>query len=159
MGLRNHTSLLDSLISGSWPYMKAPHMSPYLLLVESNEDDAFLTLRELHVHGFDVPVVVLGGAVEAIDFLDSAQQLPLAMLVAYRLPGMSGTELIDRIRASDRLRDVPILLVTSSEDEREHLCGAGQWCSGVDACLVKPIRVDSLNGALRNLDLREQLAG
>jgi two-component system response regulator len=131
---------------------------PYLLLVEDNEDDVFFTLRTLRNNGFSAPVIEVGDGVEALSLLGETPMLPAMVLVDSRLPKMSGEELVQALRADQRTSELPILLLTGSE-ERRHICGQGEaYSSGADGCLSKPLSWRAFRRALRRLGLKKSLA-
>ena len=127
--------------------------APYLLLVENNDDDVFLTLRSLARNRFMLPVRVVQDGRKALEVLTEGGELPLAVLVSYRLPVMTGVDIIEKLRANDRTRHTPAILVTASENEREHVYDRRACERTVSACMVKPIGYDSLVHQLCTLDL------
>lgn len=129
----------------------------YLLLIEDNVDDVYLTLRTLKRHSFGLPVRVIMDSEDALSFLDSAQQMPLAVLVSYRLPRLTGLELIERLRGQRHTRNIPALLLTGSADERDRICGVS-CTTDASACLVKPLASEDLTRALSRLDLLAPVA-
>lgn len=129
---------------------------PYLLLVEENEDDVFLTLRNLERHDFDLPVLVVADIREALAYLETVPRLPLAVLASYKMARRNGLEFIDELRQDERTRKLPALLLTGSASERDHLCGS-ECRSSADACLVKPIESQELSRSLLRLGVVEPL--
>jgi two-component system, response regulator len=97
-----------------------------VLLVEDNADDELLTVRVLkksNIHN----VVVARDGVEALDYLFSAKKVagsganprPSFILLDLKLPRMDGLECLLAIRADERTRDIPVIIITSSKDERD----------------------------------------
>jgi len=107
-----------------------------ILVVEDNADDSFLLTRQLARAHFDDCVTVIGNGQDAFDFLQHTTAIPLAVFLDLRLPGMSGTQLLEKIRQEPRLRDVPVIVMTGSVDPRDV-----EECSrlGVTAYLPKPV--------------------
>lgn len=131
--------------------------APYLLIVDDNADDVFLTIRELQKNGLHLPVEVAGSGWEALDLLERNRLLPLAVLVNHRLPGLHGTEIIEMLREDDRTRGLPAILLTSSEEECERTCGV-PCRTGADGCLVKPLCYQEFTGLMSGLDVAEVVA-
>jgi CheY-like chemotaxis protein len=106
-----------------------------ILVVEDNADDSFLLTRQLARAHFEDCVTVIGNGQDAFDFLQHSSK-PLAVFLDLRLPGMSGIELLEKIRADDRLRDVSVIVMTGSVDPKDvEMCGN----LGVTAYLPKPV--------------------
>lgn len=107
-----------------------------ILVVEDNADDSFLLTRQLARAQFDDCVTVIGNGQDAFDFLMHTSAVPLAIFLDLRLPGMSGTQLLEKIRGESRLQAVPVIVMTGSVDPRDV-----EECSrlGVTAYLPKPV--------------------
>jgi two-component system response regulator len=113
-----------------------------ILLVEDDRDDLELTLRALKSHAGDELVVVRDG-LEALDFLFStgrysgkSEELPALVLLDLNLPKLGGLEVLRRIKADDRTRDIPVAVLTSSQWD---LLSSESLRLGAAACLVKPV--------------------
>jgi CheY-like chemotaxis protein len=106
-----------------------------ILVVEDNADDSFLLTRQLARAHFEDCVTVIGNGQDAFDYLQHSQ-LPLAVFLDLRLPGLSGIELLEKIRQDERLRSVPVIVMTGSVDPHDVA-----ECSrlGVTAYLPKPV--------------------
>jgi|GEM_PF-6553723 len=124
----------------------------YLLLVEDNSDDVFLTLRTLRRNDFELPVKVVTDALDTLKILDEAAAAPAAILINYRLPGITGAELVVALRDDERTRSLPIFLITASEEERDRVC---QTVSnmGANGCFVKPLRFHKLMSQLGRFEV------
>jgi CheY-like chemotaxis protein len=117
-----------------------------VLLVEDNCDDEFLALRTLRKLGFEKIEVARDGR-EAVTILlgDETEGIvpkiatPSYIILDLRLPKLDGLEVLRKIRASDRTRDVPVYVLSSSEDPHDK-----EICSklGVLAFIPKPLTVD-----------------
>lgn len=99
--------------------------SATILLVEDNPDDVALTLRALKSHKIGNEVVVLQDGEQALDYLfgsnggTAADDLPALVLLDLKLPKVTGLEVLQRIRADERTRVLPVVVFTSSGEERD----------------------------------------
>jgi len=111
------------------------HRRTSILVVEDNADDSFLLTRQLARAHFEDCVTVIGNGQDAFDYLQHAAT-PLAVFLDLRLPGISGLQLLEKIRADARLRSVPVIVMTGSVDPKDVA-----ECSrlGVTAYLPKPV--------------------
>jgi CheY-like chemotaxis protein len=107
-----------------------------ILVVEDNADDSFLLTRQLARAHFEDCVTVIGNGQDAIDFLAHTAVPPLAIFLDLRLPGLSGIEVLEKIRADAKVREVPVIIMTGSVDPKDV-----EECSrlGVTAYLPKPV--------------------
>src|SRR5690349_8204352 len=98
-----------------------------ILLVEDNPDDEFLTVRALKKNNIGNRLVIVRDGAEALDFLfctgDYAgrepRDLPQLILLDIKLPKMDGLEVLRRVRADERTRLLPIVVLTSSKEEQD----------------------------------------
>ena len=103
--------------------------APFVLLVEDNADDVTLMLRIFARTGVpgDDRVVVTRDGVEALDFLfpagadhgRAAHPLPRVIFLDLKMPRLDGLEVLRRVRADPRTRLVPVVMLTSSDEERD----------------------------------------
>lgn len=108
-----------------------------ILLVEDNPDDVDLTLRALKKNRIANEVVVAGDGEDAIDLLFRDEPLcPGLVLLDVKLPRMSGIEVLARIRADRRTSFLPVVMLTSSTDERDMVEAYGHF---VNSYVRKPI--------------------
>ena len=99
-----------------------------ILLVEDNPDDIELTLIALQKSRLANPVVSVRDGAEALDFLrregayaDRQEENPAVILLDKKLPKVDGHEVLREVRADERLRRVPVVMLTSSREERDLL--------------------------------------
>ncbi|RKG83274.1 response regulator [Corallococcus exercitus] len=98
-----------------------------ILLVEDNADDVDLTLIAFERAGLSAQVVVARDGVEALDYLfgmgahagRDVREQPRVVLLDLNLPRVSGHEVLQRMRADPRTREVPVVVLTSSLEERD----------------------------------------
>ena len=129
-----------------------------ILLVEDNKDDELLTLDALRNAGVNNPVFVVRDGQEALDYLFAAgafatrdpNQKPCVILLDLKLPKISGHEVLRRIKADERLRRLPVVvLTTSSEHEDMHAC----YGNGANGYVRKPVEFERFLLAVRQLGL------
>ncbi|MFJ5382745.1 response regulator [Cupriavidus sp. CER94] len=126
-----------------------------ILLVEDNPDDIELTLIALQKTRLANPVVSVRDGAEALDFLrregayaDRPEENPAVILLDKKLPKVDGHEVLREVRADDRLRRVPVVMLTSSREERDLL---RSYDLGVNAYVVKPVEFDDFMAAINDL--------
>jgi CheY-like chemotaxis protein len=126
-----------------------------ILLVEDNPKDEALTLRALQKHNLQAIVVVTRDGVEALDYLlpsgdRAAQPLPQLVLLDLKLPKLDGLEVLRRLRGHERTRSLPVVILTSSAEERDILEG---YRLGTNSYVRKPIDFAEFTEAVRYLGL------
>jgi two-component system response regulator len=115
-----------------------------IALVEDNPLDEALTLRAFDMHNVRQNVVVLRDGAEALEYLlggddaadRSAHPLPQLVLLDLKLPKIDGFEVLRRIRAAERTRFVPVVILTSSKEDRDVLEG---YRHGTNSYVQKPV--------------------
>lgn len=129
-----------------------------ILLVEDNADDEALTLRAFKKNNIQNPVVVARDGEQALDYLfasgshsgHNARQLPQVVLLDLKLPKVDGLEVLRRLRADDRTRPLPVVILTSSKEEQDIITG---YCLGANSYVRKPVDYDEFVNAVRQLGL------
>ena len=129
-----------------------------ILLVEDNPDDADLTLRALKQHKILNEVVLANDGVEALDYLfgtgayagRDTSQMPQLILLDLKLPKVDGFEVLRRLRADDRTRFLPVVVLTSSKEEQDVI--KAYHCQ-VNSYIVKPVDFVQFAEAVRLLGL------
>ena len=115
-----------------------------ILLVEDNPQDEMLTLRALRQANLANRIDVVRDGQQALDYLfqegDFANRegpsLPAVVLLDLGLPRLSGLEVLARIRADARTQLLPVVILTSSDDERDRLQG---YETGCNSFVLKPV--------------------
>jgi len=129
-----------------------------ILLVEDNPDDEALTLRALNKNNIMNDVVVARDGVEALDYMfgtgahagrDTAH-LPQVILLDLKLPKIGGLEVLERLRADSRTKLVPIVILTSSNEEQDLLSG---YSLGANSYIRKPVDFVQFTESVRQLGL------
>jgi len=95
-----------------------------VVVIEDNADDQELLLRQLRKSGMDTHVKFIANGQEALDFLinpDSASIAKelIAVFLDLKLPSLNGLELLRRIRSTDHLQNLPVIVMTSSNDPKD----------------------------------------
>jgi two-component system response regulator len=129
-----------------------------ILLVEDNPSDEALTLRAFRKSGILTEVVVVRDGVEALEYLSDPvagaagepRPLPAVVLLDLKLPRLNGLEVLQRIRASPRTRLLPVIMLTSSLEERDV---AASYAGGANSYVRKTVDFVQFTGAIRQLAL------
>ncbi|MGO9447015.1 MAG: response regulator [Thiobacillaceae bacterium] len=129
-----------------------------ILLVEDNPDDEALTLHALEKNKIGNMVFVARNGAEALDYLfctgphskRNPSDLPTVVLLDLKLPKIDGLEVLRRIRAEDRTRLLPVVLLTSSNEEEDRLKG---YSLGANSYVRKPVDFDDFMHAAGQLGL------
>ena len=127
-----------------------------ILLVEDNPGDVTLTLRALKLHRIQNEVVVARDGVEALDWLfgtgihagRDARVLPALVLMDLNMPRMNGTEALRHIRADERTKLVPVVMLTTSVEERDVIAS---YRHGANGYVQKPVDFGEFAEAVRQL--------
>lgn len=127
-----------------------------ILLVEDNPDDEALTLRALKKNNILNEVVVARDGAEALDFLFGAGAyagrdlalMPEVILLDINLPKINGLEVLERIRANERTRLLPVVILTTSNEERDKI---KSYTLGANSFIRKPVDFQQFSEAIRQL--------
>lgn len=128
-----------------------------ILLVEDNPIDEELTLLALQRARITNPVAVARDGAEALDYLFATgvhagrgDQLPLVVLLDLNLPKLGGLDVLRRIRAHARMKQLPVVILTSSGEDRDL---AGGYESGANSYVIKPVDFTQFADAVKQLGL------
>lgn len=129
-----------------------------ILLVEDNPDDETLTLRAFRKNNITNRVVVTRDGDEALDYLFARGKyagrdnsvMPQVMLLDLKLPRLGGLEVLKQIRADERTKMLPVVVLTSSDEDRDII---ESYKLGANSYVRKPINFDEFLEAAQNLGL------
>jgi CheY-like chemotaxis protein len=126
-----------------------------ILLVEDNPKDLELTLVALSKSNLANDVIVVRDGAEALDYLrcqgtfaERPKGNPAVVLLDLKLPKVDGMQVLEAIKGSDELRPMPVVVLTSSREERDLL---QSYRLGVNAYVVKPVNFHDFIEAVRDL--------
>jgi two-component system response regulator len=129
-----------------------------ILLVEDNPDDEELTLRALKKNNIQNDVFVARDGAEALDYLfgigpftgRDVSKMPSVTLLDLKLPKIDGLEVLKRIRADERTKLLPVVILTSSKEEQDLISG---YALGANSYIRKPVDFSQFIEAVRQLGL------
>ena len=129
-----------------------------IMLVEDNSDDEALTLRALKKNNIHNQVVVARDGVEALDYLFGTGahaerdlgSMPQLILLDLKLPRIDGMQVLQRLRADNRTRLLPVVILTSSKEQQDLIEG---YSLGANSYVRKPVDFGQFIEAVRQLGL------
>ncbi len=129
-----------------------------VILIEDNPHDAELCLRALKKHGLANKVQLLQDGAEALDFIFAAgaftgreiNHRPKLILLDLKLPKVDGLEILRRIKDDERTRTIPVVVMTSSQEEKDIV---ESYKLGVNSYIVKPVDFDKFVNSVADLGL------
>lgn len=129
-----------------------------ILLVEDNPDDEILTIDALVANRVGNKVAVARNGVEALDYMFGTgaytgrdiSDLPAVVLLDLKLPKVDGLEVLKRIRSDERTRMVPVVILTSSNEDEDRLKG---YSLGANSYVRKPVDFEEFVKAAGQLGL------
>src|ERR1041385_9441321 len=127
-----------------------------ILLVEDSARDAELTIRALKRRNLANKLIHVKDGAEALDFLfgtgtyahRDTRQRPKVMLLDLKLPKIDGLEVLRTIKADARTRTIPVVVMTSSQEQRDVI---ESYQLGVNSYVVKPVNFDGFAKAVSEL--------
>jgi len=127
-----------------------------ILLVEDNPNDVELTLDALRESKLANRIEVARDGAEALDFLfaqgsyshRNVNHQPRLVLLDLKLPKITGLEVLAKMRADPRTRGIPVVVLTTSREERDIV---ESYMLGVNSYIVKPVDFEQFNEAVRQL--------
>jgi two-component system response regulator len=129
--------------------------SAELLIVEDNPNDLELTLRALKKNRVSNAILTLKDGAEALDYLfclgryaSCTAPLPKVIFLDLKLPKVDGMEVLRQIRSHDRTRTIPVVMLTSSQQDRDV---AESYRLGVNSYIVKPVDFSKFATAITQL--------
>lgn len=129
-----------------------------ILLVEDNKDDELLTLRAFHKSNIANEIIVLRDGAEAMDFLFMKGKYsqrdpdiyPSVILLDLNLPKVGGLDILKAVRQDEKLKLLPVVILTSSKEEQDLIKG---YSSGANSYIRKPVDFDQFIDAVKNLGM------
>jgi CheY-like chemotaxis protein len=129
-----------------------------VLLVEDNPTDAELCIRSLKKHNLANRLVWLKDGAEALDFLNcrngfadrDAKEVPSVILLDLRLPKVDGLEVLRQVKSSERLRCVPVVVLTSSSEDRDI---NESYRLGANSFVTKPVEFNEFASVVARLGM------
>lgn len=133
-----------------------PHSQP-ILLVEDSPEDFEATLRAFQKSGLKNTVLRCEDGDEALDYLHRRGEYadpvrsprPGVILLDLNLPGTDGRQVLSEIKNSERLRDIPVVVLTTSADERDI---TACYRAGANSYIQKPVDIDGFMKAIERLN-------
>lgn len=130
----------------------------YILLVEDNPDDVKLTLRVFQKSGIVNRVEVASDGVEALEYLHGTGKfagrdpsaLPTVILLDLKMPRMNGLEVLQSIRTDEKTKLVPVVILTTSNEQKDKLESYGL---GANSYIRKPVEFGQFGEAIQQLGL------
>ncbi len=126
-----------------------------ILLAEDSAADAEMAIDALRDAHLSNPIVHVEDGVEALDYLqrrgayaDREEGHPVVLLLNIKMPRMDGLEVLQRIRADEELKRLPVVILSSSREESDL---ARSWDLGVNAYVVKPVDIDQFFKAVKTI--------
>jgi two-component system response regulator len=129
-----------------------------ILLVEDNENDATLTIRALKKRNLANNLIHVSDGQQALDFLFAKDEfsgrdplhLPKVVLLDLKLPKVSGLEVLRQLKANEKTKSVPVVMLSSSQEESDLI---ESYKMGANSYIVKPVEFDNFSEAISNMGL------
>ncbi len=127
-----------------------------ILLVEDNPDDIELTLRGLKKNNVVNEIVVVEDGAEALEYLfctgtyaqRDPEEIPVLILLDLKLPKVDGHEVLKRLRNDDRTKLIPVVILTTSDEEQDLY---QSYSNGANSYIRKPVGFDGFSKAIQQL--------
>jgi two-component system response regulator len=125
--------------------------SQNIFLVEDNPDDRDLTIMALKGSNIANEIDIARDGEEALEYFeDQSRPLPVLVLLDLKLPRIMGLDVLERLRADERTKLVPIVVLTGSSEESDRY---QSYAQGVNAYVVKPVEFGAFSEAVKALGL------
>jgi CheY-like chemotaxis protein len=129
-----------------------------ILLVEDNDEDAELTMHALRKENLANNIHIARDGIEALEFLfcsgthaqRQGEPLPKLVLLDLKLPKVDGMEVLRRVKSDPRTRRIPVVILTSSKEERDLVNGYGL---GANSYIQKPVDFDQFRDTVKDVGL------
>ncbi len=123
---------------------------PIVCIVEDNPDDERLTIRALRKGQIANEIKVARNGEDALNMVLNSDPLPCVVLLDLKLPKIDGLEVLRRIRANERTHLLPVVVLTSSSEDRDIV---ESYSLGANSYVRKPVEFDRFTEAVRQLGL------
>jgi two-component system response regulator len=128
-----------------------------ILLVEDSPEDFETTQRAFRKSGLKNPILLCADGDEALDFLHrrgrfadpASSPRPGIILLDLNLPGTDGRQVLEEIKSTDALKQIPVIVLTTSDDERDV---AACYRAGANSYVQKPVNMDGFMRAIERLN-------
>ena len=129
-----------------------------ILLIEDNPDDVELTLHAFQKNHMANDIVVAGDGAEGLDYLfgtgkyagRDAEESPALILLDLQLPKIGGLEVLRRVREDERTKRIPVVILTTSDEEEDIVNG---YNGGANSYLRKPVDFAEFMNAVKQLEM------
>jgi len=129
-----------------------------ILLIEDNPDDVLLTQRAFNKSNILNELIVVNNGEEALDYLfckgkykdRDFNELPELILLDLKMPKMDGLDVLKRIREDNRVKHLPVVILTTSKEENDII---RSYCLGANSYITKPVDFDQFVEAVKQLGL------
>jgi CheY-like chemotaxis protein len=129
-----------------------------IVVVEDDPNDAELITRAFKKHNLSNQIVLLTDGAKALDFFfcegdyadSTAMRTPKVVLLDLKLPKIDGIEVLQRLKADERTKNIPVVILTSSSEERDIKAA---YELGVNSYVTKPIKFDEFAQVVSELRL------
>ena len=129
-----------------------------ILLIEDNPDDVELTLHAFQKNNMANDIVVAGDGAEGLDYLfgtgkyagRDAEESPALILLDLQLPKIGGLEVLRRVREDERTKRIPVVILTTSDEEEDIVNG---YNGGANSYLRKPVDFAEFMNAVKQLEM------
>ena len=129
-----------------------------ILLVEDNPDEAELAIRSLKKSNLANNLIHIDDGAEALDYIfskgkyaaNTVQSRPRLILLDLNLPKVGGLEILKQIKSDDRTKTIPVVVLTSSQEQRDVI---ESYKLGVNSYIVKPVNFESFSKAIAELKM------
>ena len=133
-------------------------MEKIILLIDDNEDDAKLTKMSLESNNIANQVIVIDDGADALEYIfcqgkyaqRDIKDIPAVILLDIKLPKVSGLQILEKIRADNRTKNLPVVLLTSSTEEKDMIEGYEKGCNSY---ICKPVDFKQFAEAIKQLGL------
>jgi CheY-like chemotaxis protein len=127
-----------------------------ILLVDDNRNDIELTLNVLEANNLVNEVIVAEDGTEALDYLFRRGKFashepgnPAVILLDIKMPKMNGIEVLKQIRADPKLKSIPVIMLTSSAEEKDVV---ESYNLGANSYVIKPVDINQFINAIKTLE-------